>query len=444
MGSLRHSTFVAPPLAFLSLVAMLGCSPQATRDWNVLLITVDTLRADHLSCYGYERATSPTIDELAQGGALFEQAIAQRSQTWPSLTSIRTSLYPHEHGVRRNGQPLEGPARTLARVMQEHGYRTAASLTNMRRAKHPGFEEVFFFKGDARDLQATRSAIDWLTTAGDTKFFFWLHYIAPHKPYRPPAPFDQKFGEPYSGDVDGERETLDRITLDKVELSDEDLAHVVALYDGEIAFVDDQIRQVLDVLEASGLDDNTLIVFSSDHGEELFQRNHYFYHSNSIYDSVLHIPWIVRLPDQSDGAAGRRVSRVVESIDFAPTVLDLLALPIPDSFRGESHAGLITGSREALAQEPARFLRAALGRLVDPHRRLAVRQQPPRALLARATLWLGRGRAPRRLRHRAARALRSPGRPGRARRPGLFRCRRSVRRTPAEGTSRGLELEMAP
>ena len=354
-SSRRQSPSRFPSLATISIAALLSCSAPAPREWNVLLITIDTLRADHLSCYGYERSTSPTLDALAAEGVLFEQAIAQRSQTWPSLTSIMTSLYPHEHGVRRNGQRLDGPVLSLAEVMKTHGYRTGASLTNMRQAEHPGFEETFFFKGDDRDLEATKAAIDWLEGVGNEKYFFWLHYIAPHKPYRPPTPFDRLFGEPYTGKLGGERETLDQITLDKVDLAAEDLAHVIALYDGEIAFVDDQIQKVLEALESAKLAPRTLIVLTADHGEELFQRNHYFYHSNSIYDSVLHIPWIVRLPDPSAAKAGRRVARVVESIDFAPTILGLLGLPIPDAYRGESHAALILGDEGAPDEEPAAF-----------------------------------------------------------------------------------------
>ncbi len=343
-----------PPLLIaISAATLLSCSASPTHDWNVLLITVDTLRADRLSCYGYERPTSPTLDALADAGVLFEQAIAQRSQTWPSLTSVMTSLYPHQHGVRKNGQQLETSVPTLAGVLREHGYRTAAVLTNMRRAEHPGFEEVLRFKGDERDIEATRAALEQLRDSGESKFFFWLHYIAPHKPYRPPSPFDERFGEPYFGDIDGETATLDQITLDKVDLADEDLARVQDLYDGEIAFVDDQIRQVLEALETHGLAENTLVFVTADHGEELFQRNHYFYHSNSIYDSVLHVPWIVRLPGAE--GAGRRIARVVELIDLAPTLLDLLSLPVPETFRGRSHANLVLGGDHTAGDNPAAF-----------------------------------------------------------------------------------------
>ncbi len=342
-------------LATISITALLGCSAPTPRDWNVLLITVDTLRADHLSCYGYERSTSPTADLLAEGGILFEQAISQRSLTWPSLTSIMTSLYPHEHGVRKNGQRPVRPTQMLAEVMQDHGYRTGASLTSMRKAEHPGFREIFPFSGDNRDFEATQAAIDWLRRIGDERFFFWLHYNAPHTPYQPPSPFDKRFGEPYAGGVNGEIETLDQITLDKVNLPAEDLKHLIALYDGEIAFVDDQISQVLGTLREKGLAERTLIVFTADHGEELFQRNHYFYHGNSIYDSVLHVPWIVKLPDPRIATGGRRVARVVELIDLAPTILDLLGLPIPASYRGKTHAALVLGGQETSGEEPAAF-----------------------------------------------------------------------------------------
>lgn len=350
----RSITFL---LATASAVALFGClAPDpAPRDWNVLLITIDTLRADHLSCYGYPRPTSPTIDKVAGDGVLFEQAIAQRSQTWPSVTSIMTSLYPHQHGVRRNGQLLESPVTTLAGVMQDHGYRTAANITNMRKARHPGFGELSRFGGDDRDSSATRAAIDWLEEIGDERFFLWIHYIAPHKPYRPPPPFDGLFEDTYTGTVDGEKKTLDQITLDKVDLSAEDLAHVIALYDGEIAYADEQVRQVLATLEDRDLAERTLVVITSDHGEELFQRNHYFYHSNSIYDSVLRVPWIVKPPDPELVESGNRVSRVVELIDMAPTILDLVGLPVPASFGGRSHASLVLGGNDSREDETAAF-----------------------------------------------------------------------------------------
>lgn len=304
--------------------------------YNLLVISVDTLRPDHLGCYGYHRDTSSTIDELAANGVLFTNAFAQRALTWPSLASIMTSTYPITHGVRTNGIKLDRTQPALAAVLEEHGYTCEAVLANSVEQNWQGFDEVKLAQGEGLTLNAW-SALERLHNA---KFFLWLHYVAPHAPYDPPEGYQDLFDPDYAGAIDGKKDTLDRITENQIQLSEADLNHIVSLYDGEVAFVDDQIEQVIRLLDHYGIRDNTLVVFTSDHGEDLYQHNFYFDHLASVYDSSLKIPLIFHLPGAIEPS---RVDTIVESIDIAPTVLEILGIAAPDTFQGASLAPLLEG-----------------------------------------------------------------------------------------------------
>jgi arylsulfatase A-like enzyme len=307
---------------------------RAVSNYNLVLISIDTLRADHLSCYGYPKKTSPTIDALAGEGALFTNIMAQRSVTWPSLTSIMTSLYPVEHGVRDNGIQLNGSKSSLAQILKKKGYTCAAFLTAVYRAKWEGFD----CKKGGHDHEVTAQAIEWLKSYHDKKLFLWIHYFAPHKPYEPSMPYKNLFDPRYKGNMDGSTKQLDEIALKKIKLSKEDLNHIISLYDGEIAFVDDQITHLINAIRKFNIKDKTLIVIVSDHGEDLYQHNFYFYHAASIYESSLRIPLIFNLPRVIPG--GIKINKLVESIDIAPTILEILGISSPRSFRGTSLAPL--------------------------------------------------------------------------------------------------------
>ena len=153
------------------LFLVLGCGGETPRRLNVLLLTIDTLRADHLSCYGYARPTSPEIDRLAAQGVLFRNPIVQRGGTWPSLTSILTSMYPHSHGVRKNGEQLNASKKILAELLRDEGYATAAFLTNMISAPNRGFDEKQSFSRESRDAEAAGAAIRWLEENRNRRFF---------------------------------------------------------------------------------------------------------------------------------------------------------------------------------------------------------------------------------------------------------------------------------
>jgi len=350
----------------LVVFVLAGCSSSDREPLpRFVLITIDTLRADRLHCYGYERETSPNIDRLASQGALFTNAQVPRSSTWPSLTTILTGKYPITHGVRKNGEQLSENHLYLSQLFEEIGYRTAGFTTNMIRAPYRGFDTLERFpdgKGTQaeRDRMATDAAIDWLRENGDERFFLWVHYIDPHKPYAPEPAFD-RFTDPdfvfeIPDDFDrpeksGMKIHRDSNELDEylqyamgrgIELSETQVAHVNALYDGEILAVDHEVGRLLDALDGLGLERDTLVILVSDHGEELNDHHGYFYHVASVYQGVLHVPLLVRLPGRIPPAS--RHDDVVEAVDIAPTAFDLLGLEDPgEGFQGESLGPLLLG-----------------------------------------------------------------------------------------------------
>lgn len=348
------------------LVALLALAPACDRSpkpgessgnkTNVLLLTVDTLRADRLGCYGYERPTSPTMDGIAKSGVRFDQAYAPRGATWPSLTTLHTGQYPLTHGVRNNGEVLRPDHRTLASLLKEEGYATAAFLSNYRQARHNGFDTVWGIEDEIAGLKhvqpqyvwdeaITERGLEWLEAHGGEPFFLWLHYMDPHEDYLPPRPFDKAFVEgKYEGDVTGKAQSLMNITLGQ-EVTEEDLDHIQSLYDGQILSTDGMIARVLQALEKFGVRENTLIVLTSDHGEELFDHNRYFFHAASIYDSSLRVPLVFEHPNLLP--QGVTVSTPVELSDVTPTLIRLLGIELPGGaaarLDGEDLVPLMTG-----------------------------------------------------------------------------------------------------
>jgi arylsulfatase A-like enzyme len=347
-----------------ALLALWGCegcgSGETPRNdpspANLVLLTIDTLRPDHLACYGYERVTSPRIDALAERGVLLANAFAPRGSTWPSLTSLHTGKYPATHGVRNNGETLSEAHVTLAQHLRARGYRTAAFLSNFRQAPNRGFDVVWGLEDDIGALKhvqpqylwdeaITDRAVEWLRRESpDQPFFLWVHYMDPHEDYLPPPPFHHRFTDPaYAGQTTGRADSLMNATLQRGDLPQSELDHVLGLYDGQIASTDRLLGRVLDELEALGLGGSTLVVFTSDHGEELYQHNRYFFHAASIYDTVLRVPLVMSWPGHLP--EGRRVESTVEIVDLVPTLTDLLGLDdVKDpALDGESLLPLLRG-----------------------------------------------------------------------------------------------------
>ena len=311
---------------------------------NVLLVTLDTTRADRIGCYGHRPAETPVMDALAAEGVLFEQCITPTAYTLPSHSSIMTGLYPPFHGVRLNGgAALADVHTTLAESLTAHGYRSGAFIgafvLDQRWGLKQGFEHYddrFELAADQRlDLAGVQrpadrvvdAALTWLEEPGDRPFFAWVHLYDPHTPYEPPEPYRVRFEERGKS----------------------------GLYDGEIAFADAQIGRLLERLEARGVADDTIVIILGDHGEGLGDHGE-SEHGYFIYDYSVRVPFLVRLP--GSGLRGVRIAAQVRTVDLAPTVLELVGGDIPEPVHGESVVPLlvrpgIEGSRDAYSESMA-------------------------------------------------------------------------------------------
>lgn len=331
------------------------CTAPGPPARNVLLISVDTLRADHLGLYGYPRDTSPRIDRLGREGVVFEHAIVQWPVTTPSMTSMFSGEYPHVTGVAvlAGVNPVPERLLMLPEALRGLGFRTAAVVSNgvlgPQNRFDQGFEtyhalwkrnEVLEPTSAARVTQEARNELARLAAGGD-RFFLWVHYLDPHDPYRPPPGYAERFvGDawyasrrvPVNGDDDPWRGVP---RSDFQRDGTDDLARYVARYDGEIRYVDEQIGVLIDALDASAAAPETLVVLLSDHGESLGEHDFYLNHGHVPYDEQLRVPLVFRWPDGRH--AGRRIAKPVELRGLARTLLDAVgADPVANPFRGDS------------------------------------------------------------------------------------------------------------
>ena len=292
----------------------------------MLIVTFDTTRADHLAPYGHPEARTPVINQLAAEGVLFERASAPVPITLPSHTTLMTGKVPFTHGIRDNGLfILNQEQQTLAEILKQQGYQTAAGIASFPLTSEFGLNQGFdLFEenitGSYEDLYGQRSfpksrlffderpasrvneaVFPWLEEHHDEPFFLWVHYFDPHHPHEPPAPYDQLF------------------------------AH--DLYSGEIAYADESLGRLLEHLKSLGVYDNTIVVLTSDHGEGNNEHNEST-HSTLMYNSTLHVPLIIRHPEQQ--GAGQRIKPWVGTVDVMPTILDMLDLDIPTDIQGSS------------------------------------------------------------------------------------------------------------
>jgi arylsulfatase A-like enzyme len=331
-----------------------ACSPgpqpmQAVRAPNIVLISIDSLRADHLGCYGYGRETSPAIDALAREGVLFENAVAQAPWTLPSHASLLTSLYARTHQATDAKLRLPAEPATLAGELREAGYSTRAVVGGTFMQARFGLDRGFDVYDDTQarvSHQRSHAAVTSPTTheralellnGAPEPFFLFVHYWDVHYDYLPPPPYDTKFDPDYAGSVSAQ--SFMKNEAIHAGMDPRDLAHIVALYDGEIAWVDHHIDLLLDALSRRGLDERTIVVLTADHGDEFFEHGEKG-HMHSLYQELLHVPLLVRLPGL---VAGRRVTERVELIDVMPTLLEAAGRPVPDGLHGRSLLPLVQG-----------------------------------------------------------------------------------------------------
>jgi arylsulfatase A-like enzyme len=365
-------------LLLLPLLA-LGCAgDSADSPPNVVLVSIDTLRADRLGCYGHTRDVSPAIDDLAAEGVRFANAFSQTSWTLPSHMSVMTSRYPRVHGVQNDRRALSDSVTTLAEVFDRTGYDTAAFVSTIYLTKQFGFSQGFdeyhelITRGkrgaaDAGAMRAdriTNEAIEWLRKPKAGPTFLFVHYFDPHMDYTPPSPFDKLFDADYQGPANGRHRWLSRyikyFPIPPARIAERDLKHVKALYDGEIRYTDQQLGRLIATVKETLDMDNTIIVLFSDHGEEFDEHGSMEGHGWTLFDEELHVPVIVRLPAGAHG--GKVVDEAIELIDVPTTILGLAGLSAPIRFQGQDHSPLILGDSDGSGARGKELIFAELSR----------------------------------------------------------------------------------
>jgi arylsulfatase A-like enzyme len=377
-GSKRAWLAAAAVLA--AALVGLGRAPRGRPD--VLLLTIDTLRADRLGCYGAASGSSPRLDALAASGVVFDDAACPMPLTRPSHFSMMTGLYPRQHGVVNNQGTLPEPVPTVAEAFADAGYRTAAfvgvRLLAADSGAGQGFARLEAPPGASwtADEVAGR-AIGWLaSTEAREPFFLWVHLFDPHMPYAPPAPFT-----PATGDADLPEVSWRRL----VELAGRTGGHLprqtldraLSLYDGEIAFTDHWVGRLLDALDARSGRPRAAVAFTADHGE-CFDHGIYFEHSDCLYDGALKVPLVLR---HARERPGQRRAGQVENLDLAGTLLDMAGLPRPPAFTRPSLLGQdARGSGRAFFQHPLYAEHSAQNRVRRQEQILSVAGEATRPL----------------------------------------------------------------
>ncbi|MBI4493529.1 MAG: sulfatase-like hydrolase/transferase [Chloroflexi bacterium] len=369
-------------------------APAPARRPNVLIITIDTLRADHLGIYGNSRVSTPAMDRLGQQGVVFQNAIVQQPNTNASHATLFTGAYPSTHGVRAHMlDTLRDQMVPLAEHVRGFDYTTAGifSWVSLEPA-YSGLDRGFDSYDDvavnlpaylaSKPLQAlaagykkvvqrlalahlfdhelgaakrveevldgkadvtTDAAIRWLNERGQEPFFLWLHYFDPHYPYTPPPPFDSLYVEPCDSCLDGSMQTVDLIHAGQ-QPSPAEVQRLIGLYDGEIAFTDQELGRLLQALQELDLADDTLVVLTGDHGES-FGDHGLWFHGYGLYQTEVHVPLLMRYPRALP--AGTSVQEPVGTLDVMPTILELLQLPSPATVEGRSLLPLVRGEEAA-------------------------------------------------------------------------------------------------
>ncbi len=389
---------------------------------HVILITIDTVRADHLGCYGCTNIKTPRLDAIAATGVRFDNVIAAAPTTLASHTSIMTGTAPHSHGVPRNGFRVNEKNVMLAEILRDAGFKTSAVIGAFALDSRFGFNQGFDHyddrysllveqMGDGQDQRradkVTDAAIDWIDGAAAGPFFLFVHYFDAHAPYDPPPPYDTMYPRdaiavPHSLEdgidraVDLQQQRTIGRALGKVptiingptrrlmlsvsgEPAGNDLA-LDALYRGEISYVDHHLGRLLDHLNQRGLLDDALVVITADHGETMWEHGDFWNHGLWVYDTTVSVPLIIHFPGGSP--SGVVVKNVVSTIDIAPTILDLLGIAAPERMEGRSLVPACRG--EELAPRAVFSEATQPYRAVDPRRPW---QNEPKAKCVRKGRW---------------------------------------------------------
>jgi arylsulfatase A-like enzyme len=313
---------------------------------SIILIFVDCLRPDHLSCYGYPKNTSPNIDRFAKDAMLFENCFSHAPDTRLSYASILTGFLPHETRLMENIM-LSAEVETLPEILRQLGYKTVGVVSNYLLRRNRGWEQGFMIYDDTMDQcelvrqwperiaeHTTDRAIELIKQFHQDQLFMWIHYQDPHGPYTPPGPFTHMFRNP-----DQKHQIL------KINRSlsghggipsyqnlgvNPDFYYYLSQYDGEIAYQDKHLGRLIDVLKEFSLYEDALIIFSSDHGEGMGEHNYYFAHGENLYSSLIRVPLIIKYGKQLKG----KRTDFVQHIDIIPTIFNILGFKMNPYFRG--------------------------------------------------------------------------------------------------------------
>jgi arylsulfatase A-like enzyme len=341
-----------------------GCSrPKRGQRQNVILITVDTLRPDHLSCYGYHRNTSPNIGRFREDAVLFENCFSQAPETLQSCISILTGFLPYE------AKTLPQAPESIAEIMQREGYKTAAVISNYVLRKGGGYEIGFTTYDDTMNEHelvrkwpertagpTTDRTIELLKQLQKDDFFMWIHYQDPHGPYTPPERFAKMFLNPNleprilktNASVSGDG----GIPAYQQLQDNRDYNYYVSQYDGEIRYQDEHFKRLIDALKKLGLYDEALIIFSSDHGEGMGEHDYFFAHGENLYSCLTHVPLIIKYGREPSGHR----DDFVQHIDIVSTILKVLGIKPTMQLNGGDLRTEQNPEREIFAENRTRII----------------------------------------------------------------------------------------
>jgi arylsulfatase A-like enzyme len=374
---LRISRALAIGLVLAGSGASTGCDshPPPWRPPDLIVISIDTLRADHLPTYGYARPTAPRIDELAAQSMVFERAYSVAPHTLPSHTSLFTGLYPGRHGVLDRGDTLAPDVGTLAEMLAAQGYQTAAFTNCYFLMPEFRIDRGFALHDFAHDIESPRNAaatnravLSWVDALGPQPFFLFVHYFDVHSkwdelPYDAPEEYRRAFaGDAPAGFRTGDGEVsatrwLVRQNRQGPNLSEEEVRYLQRLYDAAIAYTDGQVGVLLDGLAERGRLDHAIVILTADHGEEFGEHGRFLH--TQVYDEDLRVPLLVSLPEMRGGpgptcrprtspaaVAPGRTDAMVQNVDVLATIADCLALEPPAGVQGRSFLAALGGGRE--------------------------------------------------------------------------------------------------
>ena len=364
---------------------------------NVLLVTIDTLRADQLGSYGNSTVKTPALDAFAAQGARFAWHMVQQPQTNPSHASMLAGMYPSSSGVRVHMvDKIPANLQTLPKVFSAGGYATAGlfswmSFDNQYCNFQPGFDVYQDLTNPASSLLhtpgvaelvaqhqtavphtdgltplerqetlgkghadvTTAAAVAQLSAFGKQPFFMWLHYFDPHYPYQPPASYANLYDPSYSGPISDSITTIDAVGAGQVQLQPADVQRLMAYYQAEITYLDSQLQPLFQALDDTGLTDNTVVAVAGDHGESFGEHTQFdeggaFFHPHTLFNTEQRVPLLLRSPGSIRG--GTAVSSPTQAIDLFPTLIGLAGLKVPDQSQGQSVVGLLDGSEDGAAR----------------------------------------------------------------------------------------------